>query len=144
MEINPQNNMDNQNFSVPPSEQGSQMPQNPTPKNKLPLYLGGIVILVVLAAGGYFVLFQNKLPNIAEDIIKPASVFASSFATYTETPVNINPKIGLYFKTVLRALLRQDPDILMVSSRNLVLFEEDFSSLLLQGRRDSVFLIRIF
>ncbi|EKD55251.1 MAG: hypothetical protein ACD_60C00022G0018 [uncultured bacterium] len=28
--------------------------------------------------------------------------------------VNINPKIGLYFKTVLRALLRQDPDILMV------------------------------
>ena len=96
MEINPQNNMDNQNFSVPPSEQGSQMPQNPTPKNKLPLYLGGIVILVVLAVGGYFVLFQNKLPSITEDIIKPASVFASSFATYKETPVNISPKVPVY------------------------------------------------
>src|SRR3989338_7467200 len=96
MEINPQNNMDNQNFSVPPSEQGSQMPQNPTPKNKLPLYLGGIVILVVLAVGGYFVLFQNKLPNIAKDIIKPAAVFASAFATYTETPVNITPKVPAY------------------------------------------------
>ncbi|MBI5816842.1 MAG: DUF3160 domain-containing protein [Candidatus Yonathbacteria bacterium] len=55
-----------------------------------------MVILVVLAVGGYFVLFQNKLPNIAEDIIKPASVFASSFATYTETPVNINPKVPAY------------------------------------------------
>lgn len=28
--------------------------------------------------------------------------------------VNINPKIGLHFSTVLRTLLRQDPDIIMV------------------------------
>jgi len=28
--------------------------------------------------------------------------------------VNVNPKIGLHFSTVLRAFLRQDPDILMV------------------------------
>lgn len=95
MEINPQNNMDKQNFSVPSANQPSQMPPEPSPKAKLPLILGGAVLLVVLVAVGYFVGFQKKLPNVAEDI-KPASVFASSFAIYKETPVNISPKILAY------------------------------------------------
>jgi len=96
MEINPQNNMDNQNFSVPPQNQPTQMPPESSPKSKLPLILGGAVLLIVLAVAGYFVGFQKKLPNIAENTIKPASVFASSFAAYKETPVSINPKVPAY------------------------------------------------
>lgn len=96
MEINPQNNTDNPNFSVPPTNQVPQMPPEPSPKSKLPMILGGAVLLVVLVAVGYFVGFQKKLPNVAEDIIKPAAIFASSFATYTEIPVNITPKVPAY------------------------------------------------
>ncbi len=88
--------MENQNFDVSRDEQPVQMSKNTIPKNKSLLYFVGLVILVVLVAGGYFLLFQNKLPNITENIIKTASAFDSSFAIYKEIPVKINPKVPTY------------------------------------------------
>jgi len=68
MEINPQNNIDNQNFSVPPNGQVPQTPQNPTPKNKLPLVLGGIAILVVLIVAGIYFYKTSKVNPSATNL----------------------------------------------------------------------------
>ena len=52
--------MDNQNFNQP-MPGNPQMPQNPGPKSKLLLIIGGIAILVVLVFGGIYLYKNNKV-----------------------------------------------------------------------------------
>lgn len=87
-------NMDNR--IVPPqNEQPIQTPSEPAQKSKTAFILGGVVLLVTVALSAYFTVFQ-KGGNKISDVIKPAAVFASVFATYIETPVNANPKVPAY------------------------------------------------
>lgn len=88
MEINPQNNMDNQNFSVPPGGEVPQMPQNPTPKNKWQLVLGGIVIVVLAVIVGFGINAVihpfDKTPVLSDQNIIPSSNTAPTQAVQVQ------------------------------------------------------------
>lgn len=88
--------MDNQNFNQP-------LPEIPPivskPKKKALIVSVILGAVAVIALAVYFVLpksDQDIIKKTAEDIYKPASAFASKFATYKEVAVDINPKIPAY------------------------------------------------
>jgi hypothetical protein len=93
--------MDNQNFNQPMPENPQMSPIMPEPKSKKKVWIvsGVLGAVVIIALAVYFVLpksGQDIIKKTAEDIYKPAVVFASKFATYEEVPVNISPKIPAY------------------------------------------------
>lgn len=67
-----------------------------------------LVVLVIIGAGIFFALYLNyinkkssnkvseTIPETDINVNKPVSFFASSFASYAETPVNISPKVAHY------------------------------------------------
>jgi len=91
-----------QNFNT----QSQQLPKNndiepglKPKKNKILIIaiIVGMLILAVLAA--YFFLTKSGrqiIKKTAEDVYKPAVVFASKFAVYNEIPVNAEPKVPAY------------------------------------------------
>jgi len=93
--------MDNQNFNQPMPE-NPQMPpimSEPKPKKKIWIVSGIVAAVIVITLAIYFVLpksGQEAIKKTAEDIYKPAVVFASKFAIYEEVSVNISPKVPAY------------------------------------------------
>jgi type IV pilus assembly protein PilB len=60
----------------------------------------------------YSLLNQRKLSRPDNNIVTVEDPVEFMFPGLTQTP--INPKVGLDYATALRALLRQDPDVIMV------------------------------
>ena len=91
--------MDNQNFSASLDQIPDQTPvPELSPKSKRAPVLIGLILLIVAIVIGAFSLWvsQGKSPVAAGDLYKPATALASNFAVYTETPVNITPRIPAY------------------------------------------------
>ncbi len=96
--------MENQNFNQPISEN----PRTIFPKkkkNKLLIILSVLGLSVVIALViliSYFIIPESDQEAVKEteknieNIYKPTTAVASSFAIYEEVPVNINPKIPAY------------------------------------------------
>lgn len=93
--------MDNKNFNQPMPGNSQMPPITPASKYKKKVWIIygilGAVVAITLAI--YFILpksGQDIIKKTAEDIYKPAAAFASKFAAYEETPVNISPKVPPY------------------------------------------------
>lgn len=92
--------MDNQNF-IQSDQENSQMSSNPKSKSKKNIWviLGILIIIIIVILISYFLLSkkgQEIIKKTTEEIYNPSIAFASKFAKYEETPVNINPKIPVY------------------------------------------------
>lgn len=93
--------MDNQNFnqSIPDNYQIPLVTSHKKSNKKFWVILGIIGIMVMGIVTVYFILpktYPNSIQETVETVNKPDIVFASKFATYEETPVNINPKVPAY------------------------------------------------
>jgi len=103
--------MGNQNLNQSPPKQTAPEsqptpPVMPKPKSKKKIWtISGILgAIIIIALGVYFLLpktgqEQNVIKKAAKtvkDVYKPATAFASKFATYEEVPVNISPKVPAY------------------------------------------------
>lgn len=68
-------------------------------KNKILVTIGALGAIALTGLAAYFFVSKSGwevIKKTAEEIYKPAVVFASKFATYEEVPIYVNPKVPAY------------------------------------------------